>query len=295
MRIGQLLGVELELNPFFLALLALFFVAGVLSRGLVAFAVVLVHEMVHVLVARRLGVSMEKVELLPFGGVARAGGELATDPVREAYVAAAGPASNLALFALGVALKNYGLWHAELGPFFLQCNLLVAYFNMLPAFPLDGGRIYRAYLASRVGIRRATYRAAGLGQICALVILLAGTLGMWGGYCGLDIPVTALFLLYAATRERRAAPFLFARLVMHKREELVQHGVLPAAQLVALESVPLGRLVRPFAPRRFHLVTVLDRDLQYRGTVTEAAVIDALVKQGADIPVGELVRRPQGP
>ena len=290
MRIGRLFGIELYMNPFFLALLALFFVAGVLGRGLVAFGVVFIHEMAHAVTARRFGVELNEVELLPFGGVARAGSELAVDPVRETYIAVAGPISNFALFALGVAMKNYGLWHPDLGPFFLQCNLMVALVNLLPALPLDGGRIYRAYLAGKNGIRAATYRVAGMGQFIGLVITIAGIVGLWRGYCGLDIPVTALFILYASTRERRAAPFLFMQLIRHKQEELSREGYLPAAHLVAVESMPLGQLIRPFVPRSFHLITVLDNHYRYRGVVTESAVIGALLEKGANIPVGTLVQ-----
>lgn len=289
MRLGRFWGIEIYLNPFFVALLALFFVSGLLVRGIIAFAVVLVHEFVHAIVAKRLGVTLYDVELMPFGGVARVGTELAVDPRREMCIAMAGPASNMVMFALGVAMKNYGLWHADLGPFFLQCNLLVAAFNLLPALPMDGGRVYRAYLASRIGIKQATYQAARMGQIFAVLIAIAGGLGIWGGYCGLDIPVTALFLFYAATRERSMAPYLFMQLIMRKQEELTQDGVLLANQLVAIENIPLGQLIRPFVPSRFHLVVVLDRHWQYLGTVTESAIIDALLKRGADIPVGDLI------
>ncbi len=291
MRLGRVLGVDIYLNPFFLALLALFFVAGVLDRGLVAFGVVLVHEMAHALVAHRLGISSNEVELLPFGGVARAGTELQVDPVRETYTALAGPASNLVMIALCVALKNYGLWHADLSLFFLQCNLLMVAFNLLPALPLDGGRIYRSYLASRIGITPATYRAAVLGQIFAVIIAFSSILGIWLGACGLDIPVTALFLLYASTRERSAAPYLFMQLLMRKQQELLREGVMPVKQLVATENIPLGQLMQPFLPRRFHLVTVLDRQWQYLGIVTESNIIDTLLHRGVDVPVGELIKR----
>lgn len=290
MRLGRVWGIVYTLNPFFLALLALYFVAGVLDRGLIAFGVVLVHETAHALVAKRLGVQVEEVELLPFGGVARTGAELNVHPLREIYVAAAGPASNLALVLLGVALKNYGIWHEELGPFFLQCNLLVAFFNLLPGLPLDGGHLYRAFRAQRDGIARATYKAAGLGQIIALVIMFTGSAGVWAGYCGLDIPVTALFLFYAATRERQESPHLFMRLLRLKNEELAREGVLPVVQLAALENVPLGMLVRPFVPRRYHLVTVLDGRHRCLGTLTETAVIDALLQQGAGVTAGELLK-----
>lgn len=292
MRLGRVLGVNIYLNPFFLGLLALYFVAGVLDRGLVAFGVVLVHEMAHALMANRLGISSNEVELLPFGGVARAGTELQVDPLRETYTALAGPASNLAMFALGVALKNYGLWHADLGPFFLQCNLLMAFFNMLPALPLDGGRVYRSYLAARIGITPATYRVALLGQIFGVLIAVFGVLGIWWGACGLDIPVTVFsFLFYAATRERSAAPYLLMQLLMRKQQELFREGVLSAKQLVVTENVPLGQLIRFFMPRCYHLMTVLDRHWQYKGTVTETRVIDTLLHRGANVPVGELIEK----
>lgn len=291
MRLGRILGVDIYLNPFFLALLILFFVAGVLGRGLVAFGVVLVHEMAHALMARHLDIPVNEVELLPFGGVARAGTELQVDPIRETYTALAGPASNLVMFALGVALKNYGLWHADLGPFFLQCNLLMAAFNLLPALPLDGGRVYRSYLAARIGITPATYRAALLGQILGVFIAFLGVLGIWWGACGLDIPITAFFLFYAATRERSAAPYLFMQLLMRKQQELLREGVLPVKQLVAAENVLLGQLIQPFLPRRYHLVTVLDKRWQYMGVVTETNIIDILLRRGADVPVGELVEK----
>ncbi|TYO98026.1 M50 family metallopeptidase [Desulfallas thermosapovorans] len=291
MRLGRVFGVDIYLNPFFLALLALFFVAGVLDRGLVAFGVVLVHEMAHALVARHLGITANEVELLPFGGVARAGTELQVDPLRETYTALAGPASNLAMITLAVALKNYGLWHSDLGPFFLQCNLLMAAFNLLPALPLDGGRILRSYLASRIGITPATYRTALLGQAFAVLIVLVSVPGIWWGACGLDIPVTAFFLFYAATRERSAAPYLFVQLLMRKQQELRREGVLPVKQLVAMENIPLGQLIQPFLPRRFHLVTVLDRRWHYMGTINELTIIDALLNRGADVPVGELVKK----
>ncbi|KAF1085617.1 putative zinc metalloprotease Rip3 [Sporotomaculum syntrophicum] len=291
MRLGRILGVDIYLNPFFLALLALFFVAGVLDRGLVAFGVVLVHEMAHSLMANRLGIPAHEVELLPFGGVARAGTELQVDPVRETYTALAGPVSNLAMIAFAIALKNYGLWHADLGPFFLQCNLLMAFFNLLPALPLDGGRIYRSYLAARIGITPATYRAARLGQVFAVIIAVFSVLGVWWGACGVDILVTALFLFYAATRERSAAPYLFMQLLMRKHQELLREGVLPVKQLVAIENVPLGQLMQSFLPRRFHLVTVLDKQSQYLGTVTESSIIDSLMHRGSNVPVGELIER----
>lgn len=291
MRLGTFFGVGVYLNYFFLALLALFFVAGVLVKGLVAFGIVLLHEFAHVATARRMGVPVGEVELLPFGGVTRIGEDLVMDPRREMYVAAAGPASNLAMILLAVAGKNYGLWHDDLGPFFLQCNILIALFNMLPALPLDGGRVYRAYLARQMGIREATHRAAAAGQFWAMVIGTLGALGVILEFAGLDILITSLFLFYAASRERGQASYLFVRHLVHKKEELARAGMLPAAHLVAVESTPLGDIIKPFVPQKFHLVLVLDREWQYMGMVTEAEILDSLLEGGASLTVGSLARK----
>jgi len=292
MRIGRLMGVDLYLNVFFLGLLGLFFVAGVVGKGLIAFAVVFLHELAHMAVAWRLSLSVKEVELLPFGGVTRMGSEMVLDPVKESYVAVAGPVSNLVMAALGLALKNHGFWEEELGSFFLQCNLLLAVFNLLPALPLDGGRIYRAYLAAKIGIRDATHRAAGLGQIWAALIVFFGSLGLFFHFTGLDVLFTGFFLFYAATREKGMAPYLFVRHLTQKKEELAKVGVLPTEFLAATEYTTLGEVVRPFLPQRFHFVLVLDNYLCYKGMVTEGQIIDGLLKYGFDLPIGKLPLHP---
>ncbi|MFZ5650733.1 MAG: M50 family metallopeptidase [Bacillota bacterium] len=288
MKIGRIWGVGIYLNPFFLALLGLFFVAGIVVKGLIAFGVVLVHEFAHAAVAKKLNVPVTDVELLPFGGVTRMGGDMPVSPRNEMLIAAAGPSANMALFLTGVALRNYGFWDDDLGSFFLQCNILIAAFNVLPALPLDGGRVYRAVLSGRIGIKSATYRAAGLGQAIAAAIVGMGTAGLIMGWSGLDILSTGLFLFYAATRERRSAPFLFMRQLILKKDDLAREGVLPAVALVAREDATLGEVVRMFLPRRFHYVAVYSDKLEFRGFFPEDRIIEGLFKYGIDHPVGKI-------
>jgi stage IV sporulation protein FB len=290
MKLGKFYGVAIYVNPFFLAMLVLFFAAGVLGHGLVSFAAVLCHELAHVIAARRMGISVSEVELLPFGGVARMGYDLVLEPEKEILVALAGPLSNFVLFALGLALKNYGIWEEQLGPYFLQTNLTIALFNLLPVLPLDGGRVYRAVLAGSIGYKKATYRAATWAQAWAVGIVLLGGLGLAYRYCGLDVPVVGLFLFYAAAKEKRMAPYLFIRHLSHKKNELIRSGVLQAEQLVTFEHVSLGDIARFIVPQKFYLVMMLDRNWQYKGTLTEAEIVDALLLHGLDFPVGKIKR-----
>lgn len=292
MRIGRIMGVDIHINIFFLLVIGLFFLAGVMAKGLIAFSIVLMHELAHVFVARRFNMSVGEIELLPFGGVARMGDDLTLDPFKEIYVASAGPVCNLVMAVFCIGLKKYGIWNEELCLFFLQYNLLIAAFNLIPALPLDGGRVYRAYLSLRIGIRDATYRAARLGQWWALVIIFFGSLGLAFGFTGLDVLFTGLFLFYASTREKGMAPYLFVRHLIKKKAELTRLGMLPAEWLVVLEDVPLGRVIRLFLPQRFHLVVVFDLHWQRKGIITEAQVVDGLMEHGMGLPVGKLPLQP---
>lgn len=289
MKIGRAMGVEIHLNVFFIALLGLYFVAGILERGLIVFGVVLLHEWAHAIAARWEQVEVTSVELLPFGGVARVAADLVLDPKKEALVAMAGPAANLILIGLALGLKNYGLWDNHLGPFFLQSNLILALFNLLPALPLDGGRVLRAWLACRSGAAKATYITAWLGQAAAVVIAILGLLGICLHFNGLDIVFTALFVFYAATKEKAMAPFLFVRHLHRKQEELANFGLLPAEQLVVLDNVPLQRVMQQFVPRRFHLIYLLDKNFSFRGMLTECQVLTAILEQGVDMTAGDLL------
>jgi Zn-dependent protease len=192
-RLARILGVPVTLRPsLFLALLMALFVAGWagVAIALVAFASVLVHELGHAAVARRRDVRVGGIELHFFGGAARLLDAPGT-PRDEIEIAAAGPAVSLAL-GVAAALAGWatGSWTlATLG----WINLALGAFNLLPALPMDGGRILRAILARRMSYARATrvavttarWVAGGLAVFGALqgslyLIVLAGVVWMMG-------------------------------------------------------------------------------------------------------------------
>jgi stage IV sporulation protein FB len=285
LRICRIRGIQFSINIWFLALLGVYFAAGVLGKGLVAFAVVFLHELAHVWMARRKGIPVSDVELLPFGGVARMSGELVVEPRKEMAVAAAGPLTNLALCALALGLGHYGIWHHELAPYFIQCNLLLFLFNLLPGLPLDGGRVCRAYLAQYVNLPAATYRMATCGQFWGIVITVLGTVGLLGHLTGLDIIATGLFLFYAARRQKQEAPYLYAHHLASKNRDLQKYGVLPGQVMVARGDVPVWRVTQQFVPQRYHFVYTVDGQGRYTGMVGEAEVIRALLEEGAGTPL----------
>lgn len=196
-RIGRVLGFPVELHVTFLLLLGVAFVwlGGLLGVAVVlaAFASVLVHELGHAVVARALGVRVERIDLSFLGGAAQLG-SLPRTATHELLIAAAGPAVSLVLAGLGLGLGAItGLYAVTLLGWI---NLGIGLFNLLPALPMDGGRILRAVLSRRRGYLGATHVAVRVARGFAIAI---GIVGVATG--SLQLVILAPFLWWLTGRE----------------------------------------------------------------------------------------------
>ena len=196
-RIGTFAGIGVYVHATFLLIIGWFAFAswqdtqtiiGTLTGVffvIALFLCVVLHEYGHALTARRYGIATRDITLLPIGGVARLE-RMPDDPMQELWVAVAGPAVNLA-----IALVLFG-WISISTPIagseeldvmsssmawrLMSINIVLAVFNMIPAFPMDGGRVVRAVLAMQMPYTRATQLAASLGQSLAFMFFL---IGLW--------------------------------------------------------------------------------------------------------------------
>jgi Zn-dependent protease/predicted transcriptional regulator len=207
-RLGELFGIVIYMHVTFLLLLG-FVVFSHFLRGhglgealsgilliLLLFACVVMHEFGHALTARRYGIQTRDITLLPIGGVARLE-RMPRDPMQELNVALAGPAVNLVIAAVlyGLLLLSRGAAaltavHVVGGDMISKLmwwNISIVVFNLIPAFPMDGGRVLRALLARRMDYVQATRLAANVGQMIAFLF----------GFLGLVVPGQFLLLFIA--------------------------------------------------------------------------------------------------
>jgi Zn-dependent protease len=228
LRIGRLLGVDVNVHPTFALVFVFAFLYWGLGEGggvvpfllgcslvLLTFLSVLVHELGHCVMAKEVGIQVLDITLWPFSGVARIE-QMPASPRNELLIALAGPAMNLAIFVLllpamlliGVvggadSLFSAGARFQTLDPASMVAaigvlNIGLMVFNLLPAFPLDGGRVLRAAMTPKLGRRESTTVATRIGIAVAVVLIL---LGLWQQ--DVILPVFGLFIIFAARAEAR--------------------------------------------------------------------------------------------
>ena len=183
---------------------------------LAMFACVTLHELGHGVTAQRFGITVRDITLLPIGGVARL--ERPPErPLEEFLVAIAGPAVNVAIaLILWVVIATLGgaettssvvELRGEFLSLLLYANVILVLFNLIPAFPMDGGRVLRSILTARLGYARSTAIAAGIGQGIALMLgvlaLFAMAVGMTGWFSNPFLVFIAVFVYLGAQAENR--------------------------------------------------------------------------------------------
>lgn len=298
--IGTVRGTVIRIHLTFLLLLLWIAGTGFAAGGTQAaiastvfvcllFLCVLLHEFGHVFAARRYGVRTPDITLLPIGGVARLE-RIPEKPQEELVVALAGPAVNVVIAALlflvlgGIPPMQAAAELHSPGQGILErlawVNVTLVLFNLIPAFPMDGGRVLRAFLAWRMGYVRATQRAAAVGQGVAFLL---GLLGLFGGNPLLVF--IALFVYLGASSEAHAVQMREVGRGIPAADAMITRfeALSPAARIEDAVALLIATTQREFP--------VVDGGGALRGVLTREAMIQALKEQGPEAPVLEAMTR----
>lgn len=281
MRVGKVCGIQVSLNNWFLLLMTLFAFAGLTAKALAVFSSVFLHELAHALVALSLGYTVREIELLPFGGVARIERLGEAGSSSEILIAAAGPTTSLVLAALMyIGMKHCVAW-AEEFTFLCQINLMLAVFNLIPGLPLDGGRIFRAWLTQYRDYSQATVIAASCSKIIALLLLISAVYTyIQFATINLTFVIAAIFLYVSAKTEVKVAGFRQMKVLAQKKAELTTKGIMPTKHFTAVSGIRARDVINQFGPEYYYIVIIVDNNFRLRGTLTETEVWEGLPSHG---------------
>ncbi len=287
MKLFEYKGITVYADKLFILMLIFFGLTNVLLQALIMFTVVLAHEMSHIFMARHYKTDINEVTLFPFGGVAKLD-FLEVDSYQEIRIAMAGPLTNFFLASIAVAAQYY--WSSDYWlPFFIRLNLVMGLFNLLPVLPLDGGRIFRAWHAKKVGIFNATRKAAAQGKTVAVLLVVVSVSGLYLRLWDLNAVTMAAFLFYCAGEQDKTASFHFLRYLLRKKEIVSKDKILNLKTLYTREDTVIKDILPHIIPNNYHLFYIFNHNGQMIKQISEEQLIDAYFRDGDKLPIGKVV------
>lgn len=291
-RLFKIQGISINVHITFFLLLFLFLSMGFKWLFLIVaiFCFVTLHELSHSIVAKKFGIQVREITLLPIGGVASMT-KMPDKPYQEFLISLAGPLFNIAVvivfflplyYLLGpevlfhhLSVKTFPLTIAHI----YWINLILALFNLIPAFPMDGGRILRAILAQKMGYQKATKIAVNFGHVFAL---LFGYIGLIHGY--IILIIIAVFVYMAASSEELQVD------IRETLKKFTIKDILPSQFLTLDENATLAKVLELIFHSHQEDFPVVESGRMV-GFVTRHDIISGIHQRGMSVRVSDIMRK----
>ncbi len=280
LRIGNTPFVVHPLTPIAFAAM---FILGDASLALSLVWALAVHEYAHIAFARSFGYQIAALRFTPFGGELRLVEKL--EPRAELAISAAGPAASLVLAAATALLADiFPMLSGALSPF-CATSLMLAVSNLIPAHPLDGGRMLEALLLRFFGEGAVRRLMAVIGFALGAASLSAGVFFLLHGQYS-QMLLLGPFLIISALRERKT-PFYALRL--YERKKTAVKGGMGARLIAVPDDMYARDAAQILSPGAFNMLAVLDGSLRVLGQLGEAELLDGLIKLGAEATLKDIL------
>lgn len=279
---------KLYIHPTLPILLGLAILFDFFEQLAVIYLIVFVHELSHCFTALFFRIKLKQIEILPFGMSLLLDVHYIKNPKHEIIVAAAGPLSNIILSFICLLLVRSSIINHETGWFIITASILIALLNILPALPLDGGRILKAALTLRWGFVKAFNFTMMLTKLMIVILTVAGCVLLYYVQFNFSIFLIIAFLIVNIVAERRSGSMIIMRDILYSKNKL-ENGIARASTIAARYDKPARKLLKSFGYHHYYLVEIVDEDMRHLGTLTETQIIDGLIHKGTRAKLYELM------
>ena len=290
-RIGKFV---IEISIFFIAVPPLLLFLGGLKEYAFAFFSISLHEIGHMAAANYYGYKHGLVRLTPVG-LSLSINDKDCSRMNSIIIYSAGPAVNLLLFGVSsLATFVYPAINKYLG-LLSATNLYLALFNLIPVFPLDGGRILLEILTGRMGLFAAGRLIRRLALTLSIVLLLLGTYQLYISAFNFSLVIIGIYIIVLLKVGKMESALMNIKQIIYRRSRLMKKGVYPARDLVVLKSTLLSETLKNMDFDSFHLVYLLDDKLRLLQVFTENEIMDAIVGGGESVTFEHLLETHASP
>lgn len=286
-RIGH---IELQMSIFIFTVPLLLLISGCIREYAAAFVSIALHEAGHMAVAHFTGHKITVVRITPVG-FSLSITDRDCSRINSIQIHLAGPVANLLLFVAGsLAVSEFPELNGALR-LFSATNLYLALFNLLPVFPLDGGRVLLEVLAGSVGLLAAGRMIRRLAMILSVALLLTGAYQLYMSGFNFSLIIIGIYIFIVLKTGRMESALMNIRQIIYRRSRLVKKGIYPARDLVVMGNTLLAETLKCMDFDRFHIVYVLDGELRLMKVFTENEILNALVEDGENMTFEQLMQR----
>lgn len=281
-----ILDIKFSVNPFFWLIIISAIMTNQFLEIITLFGIVIIHELGHVFAAKSYKWKIIEIQLLPFGGMAKV--EQNTDSIwEELIVALSGPLQNFTMIVITIGFETLHLWSNEWATFFIQANLLIGIFNLIPIHPLDGYKILRGFFYLILPYRRAIMISIFVSIVLNLLFLI------WASGFFLDFKINlngiilGIFFTYNNLMEIKNAPYYFWRFLFNKSKGKSRN--ISATPIIINNDTSIMQAFYLLYKDRYHIFYLLSESGEIIKTIPEERLIRRFIKKkDLKIPISNI-------
>lgn len=253
-------------------------ILGFKGELIIAFVFVFIHELVHYLTARILGFSGFDIEILPIGAVLKVKDLEEASPKEDLIISVSGPLLNLLLAVIFYVL--FTVFNRSSLYLIYNSNLALGIFNLIPAFPLDGGRVLRDILSIKTIYRKANEISIRVSIVLGSVFMFLYFVSVFDNKSNFNLGLISIFILISSIKEKERIVYLIMGYIIKKKYRFIKRGYIENKSISIFCEKDLLSVLGIIDKNKYNLFTILDEDMKVLDILYEEEIIEAIKTYG---------------
>lgn len=276
----------IKINKYFLPYVIILLMLGFREKIIISFILVFLHELVHCLVAKALGFKGFNIEILPVGAVLKLKDIDEASAKEDLIIALSAPLLNIflgVLFYFLYRIHGHGLLYI-----FFQYNMIIGGINLIPAFPLDGGRIVRDIIRSKTVYKVANKITVYISIFIGIILMGIYLFLFFGGNNNISLGIIALFIMISSLNEKNRMAYVIMSDIIKKQDKFIKRGYIENSSISVYYKKDLLSVISIIEKDKYNIFFILDENMNIIHTLYESDILEGLKLYG-NMSLEELV------